>query len=181
MGNLGDRFRDLGTIDALGSLDSIIHRLAPQAKVLATLIFIVTVASFGRYEVSALLPCVFFSVVVTILGNIPALCVLKRIALALPFALVLGAFNPLLDRQILLQAGSLGISGSWISFVSMAPRVMLTVAAAVVLLATSGLDGVCLALERLGLPRLRLEPSGRNRRGLRSHFAPGDERVWQAR
>jgi cobalt/nickel transport system permease protein len=154
MGNLGDRLRDLGTLDALGASDSAIHRLDPRAKVLATLGFIVAVASFGRYEVSALLPFAFFPVVLAALGGVPAAYLAKRILLALPFVLVLGAFNPLLDRQVLLQVGALDITGGWLSFASMVLRLVFTVSAAVVLVATTGLDGVCAALERLGLPRV---------------------------
>lgn len=154
MGSLGDRFRDLGTLDALGTQDSPVHRLDPRAKVLATLVFLGAVASFGRYEISAVLPFIFFPVALAALGNIPAGYLLKRIVLALPFVLVLGAFNPLLDRQVQMQIGPFGLSGGWISFASMALRLALTVAAAVILVATTGLDGVCVALERLGLPRV---------------------------
>jgi cobalt/nickel transport system permease protein len=154
MGNLGDRFAELGTLDALGSMDSPIHRLDPRAKVLATLCFLVAVASFGRYEVSALLPFVFFPVVLTSLGRVPARYVLKRVLLALPFVLVLGAFNPILDRKVLTHIGEVAITGGWISFASMVLRLALTVAAGVALVATTGLDGVCRALERLGLPEV---------------------------
>lgn len=154
MGNLGDRFRDLGTLDALGAGDSPIHRVDPRAKVLATLAFIVAVASFGRYEVSALLPFAFYPVALAALGGVPAAYLAKRIALALPFVLVLGAFNLLLDRQEALRIAGLAISGGWLSFASMTLRLVLTVSAAVVLVATTGLDGVCAALERFGLPRV---------------------------
>ncbi len=154
MGNLGDRLRDLGTLDALGAGDSAVHRLDPRAKVLATLAFIVAVASFGRYEVSALLPFAFFPVVLAALGGVPGAYLAKRILLALPFVLVLGAFNPVLDRQVVLRLGPLDITGGWLSFASMAFRLVLTVSAAVVLVAITGLDGVCAALERLGLPRV---------------------------
>jgi len=160
LATLGDRFRDLGTLDALGFLDTPVHRLDPRAKVMTTLLFLVTVASFGRYEVSALLPFVFFPLVLTILGEIPAGYLLKRILLALPFVLVLGAFNPLLDRHILLRFGSLEISGGWLSFASMTLRLTLTVASAIALLATTGVEGVCQALERLGLPRVFVQQIG---------------------
>jgi len=160
MGNLGDRFRDLGTLDALGARESPIQSLEPRAKVLATLLFIVAVASFGRYEVSALLPFTFYPIVLAALGGVPLGYVVKRILVALPFVLVLGAFNPLLDRNTLLRVGDLGISGGWLSFASMALRLALTVAAAVVLVATTGLAGVCRALENLGLPQVFVQQIG---------------------
>jgi len=154
MASLGDRFRDLGTLDALGAKDSSVHHLDPRSKVLATLAFTLAVAAMGRYEVSALLPFALFPVVLAVQGDIPAGYILKRIALALPFLLVMGSMNPILDRQVLLQIGSLGISGGWLSFASMTLRLALTVASAVVLVATTGLDGVCHALARLGVPKV---------------------------
>ena len=154
MANLGEHFRDLGTLDALRSKDSALHRLDPRAKVLATAAFTVAVASFGRYDVSALLPFALYPVALAAQGDIPARYILKRILVALPFVLLLGILNPVLDRQILLHLGPLAISGGWLSFTSMTLRLGLTVASAVVLVATTGLDGVCLALERLGTPRI---------------------------
>lgn len=154
MANLGNAFRDLGTLDALGMHDSFVHRLDPRAKVLATAGFTVAVAAMGRYEVSALLPFSLFPALLAVQAGISWAYLLKRIALALPFVLVLGMLNPLQDRQVLLQVGPIGISGGWLSFASMTLRLALTVASAVVLVATTGLDGVCLALDRLGLPRI---------------------------
>ncbi|HEY6837854.1 MAG TPA: energy-coupling factor transporter transmembrane component T, partial [Geobacteraceae bacterium] len=73
--------------------------------------------------------------------------------LAFPFVLFVAIFNPLLDRQILLQAGPLALSGGWLSFFSILLRLCLTVGAALILIATTGFNGVCAALERLGAPR----------------------------
>ena len=154
LANLGERFRDLGTMDALGYRDSGLHRLDPRAKVLATAAFVVAVSSYGRYEVSGLLPYTIFPVSLAVLGDVPWSYLLKRIALALPFVLVLGAFNPLLDRVVLLYVGSMAITGGWVSFLSMALKLVLTVASAVVLVAITSMDGVCQALERLGLPQV---------------------------
>ncbi len=154
MVNLGDRFRDLGRMDALGSQESTLHRLDPRAKVLVTAAFALVVSSFGRYEVSGLLPFALFPVSLAILGEVPWGYLLKRIGLALPFMLVLGALNPVLDREVLLHVGPLAITGGWLSSFSMVLKLVLTVASAVVLVATTGVDGVCQALERLGLPQV---------------------------
>lgn len=141
-------------MDALGSRDSGLHRLDPRAKVLATAAFALAVASFGRYEVSALLPFALFPVALAALGGVPGGYLLKRIALALPFVLVLGACNPVLDREVLLHLGPLAVTGGWLSFSSMALKLVLTVASVVALTATTSLEGVCRALEQLGIPQV---------------------------
>ncbi len=52
-----------------------------------------------------------------------------------------------------MHLGPVAISGGWLSFVSIMIRFFLTVTAALLLISTTGLNGVCLALEKLGAPR----------------------------
>jgi len=154
MADLGDRFRELGTLDSLGARDLALHRLDPRAKVLAVAAFSLAVASFGRYEVSALLPFAIFPLALALRGDVPVGYLARRVLLALPFVLLLGAFNPVLDRAEMMKLGPLSLSGGWISYASMGLRLVLTVSSAVILVAITGMDGVCQALERLGVPRV---------------------------
>jgi cobalt/nickel transport system permease protein len=66
---------------------------------------------------------------------------------------MVGMFNPLLDRQVMLHVGALDITGGWISFASIVVRAVLTVSSALVLVAVTGFPGICAALERMGMPR----------------------------
>jgi cobalt/nickel transport system permease protein len=65
-----------------------------------------------------------------------------------------GIFNPVFDRTMMLQIGQLEISGGWISLLSLFIRSLLTIAAAFILVGTTGFTAVCQALERLGIPRI---------------------------
>jgi cobalt/nickel transport system permease protein len=88
------------------------------------------------------------------LSSIPPFFIAKKITLLIPFVLVVGAFNPVFDREILLQFGPLGISGGWISYASILIRSILTVGAAFILVGVTGFTAVCQALERLGMPQV---------------------------
>lgn len=142
----------LGRLDELARQDSRIHRLDPRAKVITTLVFLVCVVSFGKYEILAMLPFAIFPVVVASEGNLPLGFLGRRLLVVAPLAVIVGMFNPLLDRAILVQLGGLGISGGWISFASILLRFSLTTVAALVLIGTTGFHSVCMALERLGAP-----------------------------
>jgi len=144
---------DFKYLDRLADGDTAIHRLDPRAKVLVTLAFVVSVVSCGKYDLTALFPFFLFPVFMITLGNIPGLYLAKKIAIVIPFAVMVGMFNPLLDRQVMLQVGSLGITGGWISFASIVVRAVLTVGAALALVAVTGFPGICAALERLGMPQ----------------------------
>ncbi|RJR42539.1 MAG: cobalt ECF transporter T component CbiQ [Desulfobacteraceae bacterium] len=145
---------DLGAMEAISNLDTPLHRLDPRAKVVTTLVFITCVVSFGRYEVSALMPFFLYPFILLAVGNLPVSYIAKRVLLVSPFAVLIGIFNPVLDTEVLIRIGSLPISGGWISFISIIIRVLLTVGAALILIAATGFNSVCMALERMGVPRV---------------------------
>lgn len=154
MSNIESALLDLGGLDILARRPTPIQRLDPRAKVLVALAFIVTVVSFGKYEVAGLLPLVAYPVALVIVGDLPAGYLLGKLLVASPFALLIGMFNPLLDQSILMEVGPARVSGGWISFASIMLRFGLTVSAALILIATTGFYPVCLALRRLRVPRV---------------------------
>jgi cobalt/nickel transport system permease protein len=142
----------LDRLDRLARQDTAVHRIDPRAKVITTFVFIVCVVSFDRYEVLALLPFVIFPVVLASEGGLPIGFLARILLVVSPFALMVGAFNPWFDREIVAQIGGLELSGGWVSYLSIVLRFLLTTAAALVLTATTSFNGVCLALERLRVP-----------------------------
>jgi len=86
--------------------------------------------------------------------QVPTRVVLRYLLIAAPFALMIGAFNPLLDRQIVAYWGRAAVSGGWLSFFSIVLRFLLTVSAALVLLAGTGFPQLCRALNQLHVPKL---------------------------
>ncbi len=144
---------DFRRLDLLAREGSPIHRLDARAKVITTMVFITTVMSFDRYQISALVPFFVFPLCLTVMGNIPLAYLMKRVALVLPFALMVGLFNPLLDDRILIRVGTLGISGGWLSCASILLRAMLTAGAALILVGVTGFTPLCHALRRLGVPQ----------------------------
>jgi cobalt/nickel transport system permease protein len=144
---------DFKRLDELAAGHSALHRLDARAKVLATLVFIICVISFPRYEISSLIPFLLFPAVLVGLADLPAGYLLRKIALICPFALLVGIFNPLFDRIPLLQVGAVVISGGWLSCFSIVARAGLTVSAAMVLIAVTGFPAICRALARLGMPK----------------------------
>ena len=145
---------NLRRLDEFARADTAIHRLDPRAKVVVTLAFVVTVASFDRYTVAALMPFAVFPIALAVLGRLPAGYLAKNVALAIPFALLIGLFNPFFDREVVFHLGSLPVTTGWISCASIVVRALLTLGAALVLVALTGFPAVCAALEGLGMPRV---------------------------
>jgi cobalt/nickel transport system permease protein len=147
-------FYDIGHLDNLAEADTPLHRLDPRAKILTTAVFVVSVVSFDKYEIAGLLPFFLYPAVLVGWGNLPLGFLLRKLLLVSPFVLFIGIFNPWLDRAVLFQLGPVGITGGWLSFLSLLLRFTLTVGAALLLIASTGFTTICMALEKLGSPRI---------------------------
>ncbi len=145
---------NLGQLDALSCRHTIIHRLDPRAKLLATLAFIITVVSFPGHEITGLLPFFLFPVLIFSLGDIPVRFIMKKALLASSFAICIGIFNPLLDREVAASFFGLSVSRGWVSFFSIMIKFSLTVTSALLLVATTSFPGICHALQKMGMPEL---------------------------
>lgn len=146
-------FFDIGTMDTLASGDSFLHRLDARAKLIVTLAFIVAVVSFDRYALSGLAPFFIYPAVLIGASGLPAGYLVSRVFMVAPFAVLMGIFNPFFDKDVLFFVGSAGISGGWVSFISILIRFFLTTLAALVLLASTGFNAVCDSLLKFGVPR----------------------------
>jgi cobalt/nickel transport system permease protein len=149
-----ETYFDIGRLDRLSYRDTCIHRLDPRAKVIATMLFLITVISFPNYEVAALIPFFLFPVLLMAVGEVPAGFILMRVLLVSPFALLIGIFNPFLDTRIVGVIAGIPVSAGLLSFVSILLKFALTVSATLLLIATTSFPGVCHALRQLRFPVL---------------------------
>lgn len=153
MNNIGKNYFDIGYMDTLATGSSPLHRLDPRVKVLTTILFIMTVVSFGKYTILAFIPFFIYPIFLISVGGLPAGYLLKKVLLVSPFAILLGIFNPIIDREVVAYVGAVGVSGGWISFISILLRFALTVTAALLLVALTGFNTICEALIKFGVPK----------------------------
>jgi len=147
-------YSDIGRLDRLSYGETVVHRLDPRAKVVATLLFVVVVVSFPKYEVLSLLPFFLFPVLVGALGDIPPGFIARKVVAVSPFALFVGIFNPVFDPGTVAIAPGVSVSAGWVSFASIIVKFSLTIGAALLLIATTSFPGICRGLRRLGVPAL---------------------------
>jgi len=141
------------SFDDLALRESGVHSLHPAAKLIVVLVYIVFTVSFGRYEVTGLLPMIFFPLLLGAAANIPADPILKRLLYVLPFILLIGIFNPLFDTQPAMF-GNAVLAQGWITFFSLFIKGVLTVTAALLLIATTGMESLSSAFRSLRVPKL---------------------------
>jgi len=140
-------------LEELSGKETSIHRLHPLVKLLTTVAYLIGVVSFGRYEISSLLPFVFYPVLIFSLAELPVGKVLKRVLLVSPFIVGIGILNPLFEQNTIILGGIV-ISRGWITFLSIIIKCGLTVTASILLIATTGMDRLGAALRMLKVPKV---------------------------
>ena len=154
MSNMIKSLYNVRFLDELGEKKTLIHGIHPLAKVLTTCMFLVITVSFGKYELGRLLPLFFYPIVVMALADIPAVPILKRILIGVPFIIGIGIFNPFFDAKPMVILPWINITGGWISFFSLLVKGILTMLAAFILIATTGMTRIASALGMLKLPKV---------------------------
>lgn len=154
MANIIQSLYNINLLDELAEKKTVIHNIHPLAKLLTTVVFLVVTVSFEKYQVSGLFPLVLYPVIVMVLGEIPAGPILKRMLVAAPFVIGIGAFNPLFDKNTIAIFSGIEISAGWVSFGSLLVKCGLTVVAALLLISTTGMARIGLALRIIRVPKV---------------------------
>ena len=152
MADIAARIRELRALENLAAGRTVIHRLHPFAKLFSTLIYIVFIASFGRYDIVRLAPYLFYPFVMMALAELPYKLMLARVLVALPFCLFAGISNIFFDRAEMLRIGSIAISFGEISLATILLKMYLCVMAALLLVATTQFTELTAQLRRLHTP-----------------------------
>ena len=146
-----------GELDRVSDGTSWVHARDPRAKLIFTCVFLLIVASFQKHVVLWLLPLAIWPAILAYVADIRGQLLFRGLLVAMPFAMLAGLFNPLLDRiPVALLPGVL-VSGGWLSFLSIVIRCALAVSMGLVLAATTPLPRLSKALRRLGIPALLAE------------------------
>ncbi len=148
-----DSLQNIRLLDDLARRQNPINSLHPLVKLLTTVIYLAVVVSFGRYEISGLIPFTFYPILIFSLADLPAAQIFKRIAWVLPFIIGIGIFNPVFDHKTVWFLG-FTISRGWLTFLSLFIKCILTVTAGILLIATTGMDRLGAAMRMIRFPRI---------------------------
>ena len=143
---------ELHEMDTLAAQSSPIHDRCPLAKLFATVAYIVTVVSFGKYDLAALSIMVLWPVALFSFSGVPVGTCFHKLRFVLPLVMAVGLFNPLFDRAPYLTVGGVAVSGGVISMLTLMLKGVLCLMASFLLMATTRIDALCAALRKLHVP-----------------------------
>lgn len=152
MPDIKSSIQGIYSLETLSINDSYIHRTNSLSKLIATVIYIVTVVSFGRYDFGRLIPFVFYPVLIMAISETPYRIILGRATLALPFCLFAGFANVFMDTATAFYLGTLPVSFGWVSLFTIVFKAYLCVMAALLLVATTPVHHVSAAMRKLKIP-----------------------------
>ncbi len=172
-------------IDRHSDLDSLIHRLDPRTKLVATLAFILAVVVTPISEWPAFVGYSLLIGVLIVLSNLPILHVLRRASMVIPFVILIGVFNifrpgePIASLDIWHWQISITQEGLTV-FLSVLVKACLSSLSLIVLSSTTRFPNLLKGLEQLRMPRLMVMILSF---GYRYMFVLIDEamRMWRAR
>lgn len=142
MSKIIDSIYNIRLLDDLARKNTSVHRIHPVIKLLTTMVYLIMVVSFERYEISGLLPFVFYPMILIPLAEIPAAAIFKRLLIAEPLIIGIGILNPLFDPR------------GWLTFTSILLKGGLTITSCLILVATTGMDRIGQALRSLKMPKI---------------------------
>ncbi len=139
----------LQTLHGYGSRHSAIDT---GIQLFVTLGFIVAVVSVPTVDPARLIWFFAFPVIMAEALRIGYAHVFCRSLWLLPFIILIGIFNPIIDRQPAWEIGNIVISKGWISFISVVLRGLLSVQALLILVDSCGFNNICRVLHGVGVP-----------------------------
>jgi len=143
MSQIANTFYNLRILDEMARKKSLIHDIHPAIKVIVTAVFLVAVVSFERHEIIRLIPFLLYPVLIIVLSDLDFLPIFKRILLIEPLILGIGILNPIFEP----------VTG-WMTFASIIIKSNLTVTAALLLFATTGMENLGYALRVFKIPKV---------------------------
>jgi cobalt/nickel transport system permease protein len=132
--------------------DGPVHRLAPEAKIAAALLFVLAVVATPAHEAWAFGVDALVVAAVAVVARLPLAVVLHRLRIELPF-LAFAVFLPIVGRRprtsvIGLSLSEPGLWGAW----NLVAKGTLGVLAAIVLVGTTPVSELLAGLRRLRVP-----------------------------
>ncbi|MDR3211290.1 MAG: cobalt ECF transporter T component CbiQ [Planctomycetota bacterium] len=128
-----------------------LNRRQPAAVFLVAIAFLVTLMSFSRYQVAALLPLAIYPALLWGFSPLSLARLASFLLLVEPIIICLGILHPWLDTRPVTVAGFVFAQG-WLVFLSLLVRGTLATSSVLLLTTTLGLDGLWRGLRQLRVP-----------------------------
>lgn len=153
MSKLNQALHEIQSLDSMAKEDQWVNRIHPLVKLVLTVVYIATVVSFEKYNLTGLIGMLVYPLVIFILGDISLKEALWRMRVVLPLVCVVGILNPFFDHKVVAVVGEVAVWGGVLSMLTLMLKGILTVLASYLLIATTTIEKICYAMRLIHLPK----------------------------
>lgn len=125
----------------------------PRSLLLVTVIYLCFMLGVPSLHIDILLWYAVYPIIAAPLLGLGYGSIFLQSLIVLPLVLLLGAFNPILDKTVIATHGNLNITQGWLMFFGIIIRGLLSMQALLILIRSIGFVGIVRAASRLGVPR----------------------------
>lgn len=127
-------------------------RVDPRAMLLVTVIFLCFMLGVPTMHIDILLWYALYPIISAPLFGLTYSSVLLQSLIVLPLVFLLGIFNPLFDKTLVVTHAGFAVTKGWLLFFGIIVRGLLGMQALLILIRSIGFVGVVKAMSRLGVP-----------------------------
>ena len=142
----------LHAIDREAGGDGWMQAIHSVSKLLVTLVYLVTLLSFGKYALAEVLVMGVYLIVLFLLGEVSMRMMCGRLWGLLLLVGLLGVVNPFFDHHPLFVIYGFTITGGMVSMLTLMLKGVFSISAAYLLAVTTTMDDICHALRCLRVP-----------------------------
>lgn len=154
MSKLNRAIYEIHYMDGLAKEDQWVNRIHPLVKLIITIIYIATVVSFNKYNLTGMIGMTIYPIVLFLTGDISFKGSIRRLRFVLPLVCFVGILNPFFDRESVITIKDVDISGGMVSMITLMLKGILTVLASYLLIATTTIEKICYAMGLLHIPKI---------------------------
>lgn len=130
------------------------NKLSPLSKLSVTAVFIVTVVSYPKYDITGLVPLFLYPVIMFSVTQTSFVGCMKTTGFVLPFIIMAGILNPFIDKIPYSVGGIFVLRGGVVSFLTLILKGVLCLCASYIFAENTKVDELCASLRRIHVPKL---------------------------
>lgn len=145
---------EIHKMDELSARDQWVNGIHPLVKLLLTFFYLIFLLSMGKYQLAGVLLMAVYPVIGFSLSELKYGECLYRFRMVLPLIVLMGILNPFFDKQVIAYWGGIPVTGGILSMMTLFLKGILALSAGYLLIATTSITEICLALRLLHIPKI---------------------------
>lgn len=131
-----------------------INKINPIVKLFLTIIYILILISFDKYDLSGVCSMILYPLITMIMFDISIKDCQKRLKSIFVIVCAVGIINPFIDHKVVKEVCGVMMIGGVISMITLMIKGILAVMASYILIVTTSIEKICCVLRVMHVPKV---------------------------